>query len=451
MDGIVGVVLAAGRGTRLRPLTRLRPKALCPVGNVPLVDLALERVRPAVDAVAVNLHHGRRTLDLHLRRRRAPLGRGGRAPRHRRRARAPPAVDRRARRARGERRRLVPRLAGAVRRRAGTASGSACCSPAATSCGPTSAHRRRADAVGGRGRRSSRSRRASTRCRGGRPQAAGRLEVVRHDGPFVDCGTPAAVPGRQPAGQRRRERGRARRAWSRARSTGAWCGATPACTPASRCSCCDPRPRPRHRARALTLELDALRRLVRRAVARSWPQAASMSVPRVRRTVAFTPPARSSSRNSRTRCGGRAPHRVARRGVERDQVHVGGQREAPRPLDEQLRRPASRSLTPSISAHSNDRRRPLASEVAGAGVHQRAQRVAPVDRHELVAQLVVGGVERHGQVHRQRLGRPAGGCPGTMPDGRHREVAGRRARGRRGGARPPPTSGRSWRAARPCP
>jgi N-acetyl-alpha-D-muramate 1-phosphate uridylyltransferase len=66
MDGIVGVVLAAGRGTRLRPLTRLRPKALCPVGNVPLVDLALERVRPAVDAVAVNLHHGRRSLDLHL-------------------------------------------------------------------------------------------------------------------------------------------------------------------------------------------------------------------------------------------------------------------------------------------------------------------------------------------------------------------------------------------------
>lgn len=66
MDGLVGVVLAAGRGTRLRPLTRLRPKALCPVGNVPLVDLALERVRPAVEQVAVNLHHGRRTLDAHL-------------------------------------------------------------------------------------------------------------------------------------------------------------------------------------------------------------------------------------------------------------------------------------------------------------------------------------------------------------------------------------------------
>jgi len=66
MDGVVGVVLAAGRGTRLRPLTRLRPKALCPVGNVPLVDLALDRVRPAVTDVAVNLHHGRRTLDAHL-------------------------------------------------------------------------------------------------------------------------------------------------------------------------------------------------------------------------------------------------------------------------------------------------------------------------------------------------------------------------------------------------
>lgn len=66
MEGIAGVVLAAGRGTRLRPLTRLRPKALCPVGNVPLVDLALERVGPAVDRVAVNLHHGRKALDAHL-------------------------------------------------------------------------------------------------------------------------------------------------------------------------------------------------------------------------------------------------------------------------------------------------------------------------------------------------------------------------------------------------
>jgi len=36
------VLLAAGEGTRLRPLTELRPKPLCPVGNVPLLERALE-------------------------------------------------------------------------------------------------------------------------------------------------------------------------------------------------------------------------------------------------------------------------------------------------------------------------------------------------------------------------------------------------------------------------
>jgi NDP-sugar pyrophosphorylase family protein len=69
-SGIVaGIVLAAGAGTRLRPLTRLRPKPLCPVANVPLVDLALERVVRAVGIdtdVAVNVHHGRELLEAHL-------------------------------------------------------------------------------------------------------------------------------------------------------------------------------------------------------------------------------------------------------------------------------------------------------------------------------------------------------------------------------------------------
>ena len=65
-DGLAGVVLAAGIGTRLRPLTLLRPKALCPVGNVALVDLALDRVRRSVDDVAVNVHHGRGSMDAHL-------------------------------------------------------------------------------------------------------------------------------------------------------------------------------------------------------------------------------------------------------------------------------------------------------------------------------------------------------------------------------------------------
>jgi MurNAc alpha-1-phosphate uridylyltransferase len=42
---LCAVVLAAGEGRRLRPLTGRRPKALCPVGNVALLDLALNRVR----------------------------------------------------------------------------------------------------------------------------------------------------------------------------------------------------------------------------------------------------------------------------------------------------------------------------------------------------------------------------------------------------------------------
>ena len=54
---LVGVVLAAGAGTRLRPLTDVRPKALCTVGGRALVDLALDRVVPHVGRTAVNAHH----------------------------------------------------------------------------------------------------------------------------------------------------------------------------------------------------------------------------------------------------------------------------------------------------------------------------------------------------------------------------------------------------------
>src|SRR3954467_1317647 len=63
---LAAVVLAAGAGTRLRPLTRLRPKALCPVDNVPLVDLALGWARNVTPAVAVNVHHGRAAMESHL-------------------------------------------------------------------------------------------------------------------------------------------------------------------------------------------------------------------------------------------------------------------------------------------------------------------------------------------------------------------------------------------------
>jgi MurNAc alpha-1-phosphate uridylyltransferase len=65
-DSLCGVVLAAGEGVRLRPLTLLRPKPLCPVANVPLLDHALGRMSTVATAVAVNLHHGRDQLSEHL-------------------------------------------------------------------------------------------------------------------------------------------------------------------------------------------------------------------------------------------------------------------------------------------------------------------------------------------------------------------------------------------------
>lgn len=66
-DVIAGVVLSAGAGRRLRPLTDVLPKALCPVGGVALVDRALASVAAAVGApVAVNVHHGREAMHRHL-------------------------------------------------------------------------------------------------------------------------------------------------------------------------------------------------------------------------------------------------------------------------------------------------------------------------------------------------------------------------------------------------
>jgi len=63
---VAAVILAAGEGSRLRPLTLVRPKALCPVANVPLVDLAVGRARSVTAAVAVNCHRSQPTLATHL-------------------------------------------------------------------------------------------------------------------------------------------------------------------------------------------------------------------------------------------------------------------------------------------------------------------------------------------------------------------------------------------------
>jgi NDP-sugar pyrophosphorylase family protein len=52
------MILAAGLGTRLRPLTDRRPKALVEVGGRTLLEIALARLREAgVAEVIVNVHH----------------------------------------------------------------------------------------------------------------------------------------------------------------------------------------------------------------------------------------------------------------------------------------------------------------------------------------------------------------------------------------------------------
>ena len=70
VDSLAAVVLAAGPGTRLAPLTRVRPKALCPVGDRPLVDHALARVEavvgPGPERVAVNAHAHWEQLEAHV-------------------------------------------------------------------------------------------------------------------------------------------------------------------------------------------------------------------------------------------------------------------------------------------------------------------------------------------------------------------------------------------------
>jgi len=53
----VGVVLAAGRGSRMSPITEFVPKPLLTVNNERLLDLALARLRTVVRDLAVNAHH----------------------------------------------------------------------------------------------------------------------------------------------------------------------------------------------------------------------------------------------------------------------------------------------------------------------------------------------------------------------------------------------------------
>ncbi|MGQ0664275.1 MAG: nucleotidyltransferase family protein [Pseudomonadota bacterium] len=61
------MVLAAGLGKRMRPLTETLPKPLAPVAGRTLIDRVLDHFAAiGIERVAVNLHHHRAQLEAHL-------------------------------------------------------------------------------------------------------------------------------------------------------------------------------------------------------------------------------------------------------------------------------------------------------------------------------------------------------------------------------------------------
>lgn len=61
------MIMAAGKGTRMMPLTADRPKPLIEVGGVPLLDHVLDHLRDAgVGKIVVNVHYRAEQVEEHL-------------------------------------------------------------------------------------------------------------------------------------------------------------------------------------------------------------------------------------------------------------------------------------------------------------------------------------------------------------------------------------------------
>lgn len=75
------MILAAGLGARMRPLTDTVPKPMIEVDGRPLIDYALDRlIEAGVGEVVVNLHHLADKIEAHLEARKEPKIRFSREP-----------------------------------------------------------------------------------------------------------------------------------------------------------------------------------------------------------------------------------------------------------------------------------------------------------------------------------------------------------------------------------